>query len=178
MTSKRATMIRSIAALAVVSALAIGSTVLPASAGGAPYLTKKAYRQNEGIFTTWNDAAQQTPGLGPMVAGPIAQSQLATVESLNVPAGKYAIFAKAWVQQHVGAPQHVHCGLFAGGDFDHSRTQSGQFDASLSLEVTHTFSDPGAITLECADDGASGDSDAHVQWVKIIAIRANKLVRS
>jgi hypothetical protein len=71
----------------------------------------------------------------------------------------------------------VHCALIAGGDADHSRTQTGEFDASLALEVTHTFGSPGSATLECAND-ASGRAtlgETTLQHTKIIAIRAPSL---
>ncbi|MGH2710432.1 MAG: hypothetical protein ACRDH9_04400 [Actinomycetota bacterium] len=177
MSKKGSTPIRGLVVLALVAITAIASSVMPTSAASKSlnkFLKKSAYNNGEGIYATFKDAEQQLPGVGGMPGAPIDFAQLATMATLNVPAGRYAIFAKGWVDSH-GAVQHVHCGLLAGGDFDHTRTQTGEFDASLALEVVHNFGSAGTITMECADDGAAGNNDTQIQWVKIIAIRAPAL---
>jgi hypothetical protein len=162
-----------VVALVVVGALA--SALMPATAVPSPYLKKNVYNKNEGIYASFKDAEQQLTGIGPMGGAALNPNQLDTVGTLNLPAGKYAIFAKGWVDSHGGSPQHVHCALVAGGDIDHTRTQTGEFDASVSLQVVHSFGSAGSVTLECADDGGAGNNDAQIQWVKITAIRANAL---
>jgi hypothetical protein len=177
--STKSTVSRCVAVLTLVLVGALASSVLPAGArGGARFLKKSVYRAGEGIFTVSSDAAQQPPAIGPMASGPIDLGQLDTMASLPLPAGHFAIFAKAWVQRLDDTPEHVHCALVAENSADHSRTQSGAFDASLSLELAHTFAEPGSATVECAGD-ASGRTDlaqTNVQYVRIIAIRAPSLV--
>ena len=162
-----------VVALVVVGALA--SALMPASAASSPFLKKNVYNKNEGIYSSFKDAEQQLSGIGAMGGAAIDPAQLGTVGTLNLPAGKYAIFAKGWVDSHGGSPQHVHCALVAGGDVDHTRTQTGDFDASLSLQVVHSFGSSGSATLECADDSGAGNNDTQIQWVKITAIRAPAL---
>ncbi|HEX9824893.1 MAG TPA: hypothetical protein VGB51_10960 [Actinomycetota bacterium] len=168
------TPIRGIIVLALVAVAAIASWVMPAGAAGGS-LSRRSYRSTEGIFATFKDAAQSTPGVGPMSIDALPVSDLGTMATLRLPAGRFAIFGKAWAEQHGGTIQHIECALVAGVDVDHTRTQTGEFDASLSLEVVHTFAEPGSATIECADDGAAGSEDAHVKWLKIIAIRAPSL---
>jgi hypothetical protein len=164
--------------LALVAITAIASSVMPASAGGGgKYLKKTTYRSSEGIFAVSTDAAQDPASIGPMGTGPVDLGQLGTMATLRLPAGHFAIFAKAWIQRQDDTPQHVHCALVAENRADHTRTQTGAFDASLSLELAHTFAEPGSATVECADDGSGRAELAQtkVQYVRIIAIRAPSL---
>ena len=173
---KRDSMVnRLLVVVALVVVGAIASAVMPASAAGSKFLKKSTYNKNEGIYASFKDAEQQLPGVGPMTGAALNTAQLDTVGTLNLPAGKYAIFAKGWVDSHGGSPQHVHCALVAGGDIDHARTQTGEFDATLSLQVVHSFGSSGNATLECADDSGGENNDTQIQWVKITAIRAPAL---
>jgi hypothetical protein len=175
--STRSSMSRALAVLALVVIGALASSTLPASAGGGKDLKKSVYRNSEGIFAVSSDAAQNPPGIGPMSSGPVGIGQLDTMATLRLPAGHFAIFAKAWVQKQGAEAQHVHCALVAESAADHARTQTGEFDASLSLELAHTFGEPNSVTVECADDGSGRvqAEDASVQYVRIIAIRAPSL---
>jgi hypothetical protein len=164
--------------LALVAITAIASSVMPASAGrGQKYLKKSVYGNGEGIFAASHESAQDPKSIGPMGSGPIDPSELDTIASLPLPAGHFAIFAKAWIQRQGTDVQHVHCALVAESQTDHARTQTGEFDASIALELAHTLSEPYTVTLECADDadGRATLEETKVQHARIIAIRAPSL---
>ena len=170
------TMRRGLLVLALVLLGALVSSVLPASAGSGRSLSRSAYRNGEGVFATSTEDAQVTPPIGPMQSGPVDVGELGPMATLQLPAGHFAIFAKAWVQRQGDVPEHVHCALIAENEADHARTQTGQFDASLSLELAHTLAEPGRVVLACANDadpeGRATLQETLVQHARIIAIRA------
>jgi hypothetical protein len=96
----------------------------------------------------------------------------------NVPAGQYAIFAKAIVTDLEppanllipGKTADGHCELGAGGDLDDGRVLIGGAFGSgpgdVYTQITHTFAGPGTITLTCDAGAVWRASDA-----TIIAIR-------
>lgn len=101
-----------------------------------------------------------------------------TVATLaNLPAGAYAITAKAELDiaatDGLPAPR-VLCQVNAGGDFDDSVAQGEEanglaMSVTLPVEVTHTFSGTGTVTLSCNKNGSPHQVD--VNWAKLIAIR-------
>ncbi|MGZ4304960.1 MAG: hypothetical protein ACXVSL_08825, partial [Solirubrobacteraceae bacterium] len=101
-----------------------------------------------------------------------------TVATLsNLPAGAYAITAKAELDiaatDGLPAPR-ILCQVNAAGDFDDAVAQGEEagglaMSATLPVEVTHTFSGTGTVTLSCNKNGSPHQVD--VNWAKIIAIR-------
>jgi hypothetical protein len=175
---KGSSMARCLFVLSLISVIAISSSTLPVSAAkGQKFLKKSAYSKGEGIFATQSNGPLTTPSVGAMGSGPIELGQLQTMATLNVPAGRYAIFAKTWVQRQDSDAEHVHCALVAEGVADHARTQTGEFDSSLALELAHSFDSAGNVTLECANDasGRATLAETILQHTKIIAIRAPSL---
>jgi hypothetical protein len=102
----------------------------------------------------------------------------ATIATLSVPlAGKYVINAK--LQAHnisSSASSSDLCTLNAGADFD---TLGFDVDGAaiddqeaVALQVVHTFTSPGAVTLRCTDNG-SGTVKA--RFTKITAVQVDAL---
>jgi hypothetical protein len=98
----------------------------------------------------------------------------------NVPAGVYAIFAKTIVTDldppqppllTVGKTADAQCVLSAGGDVDTGRVMIGGGFGSgpgdVSAQITHTFSGPGTITLECNAGSTWRASDSTVVAIKL-----------
>jgi hypothetical protein len=78
------------------------------------------------------------------------------VGHLDLPAGKYAIFAKAWLEnQSAATATTASCTLMAGTDSDIvtlklETTGTNAFRGTVALEVTHEFTSAGAAQLLCA----------------------------
>jgi len=80
------------------------------------------------------------------------------VASLDLPAGKYVLSAKAWV--HNPQPRVTHkCVLAAGNDQDEQMLQTGVYDnavltdnleGEMTLMTAHEFASPGTVTLTCS----------------------------
>lgn len=166
---------RGAALLAVLGVVVAG--LLASSVGAAtPFLKKRTYNKNEGIFASFKDGPTDIASVGPFPAPP-AVPPLTTIASLSVPKGKYAINAKLYVEASTSF-NDIHCRLVAGTDFDQTLIVSNddaEFTA-MSLQVVHNFTAPGAVTLGCADDAAAGDMDDQARFIKITAIRARSVV--
>jgi hypothetical protein len=106
-------------------------------------------------------------------------NQLVTVAQLNVPAGKYAIFAKLFMgPPFSGLNEAVRCELIAGVDFD--RTQVNHDAeiafAALSLEVVHEFPTAGSVSLNCGQLFTPGATS--LGFVKITAVGVASLTNT
>lgn len=96
-----------------------------------------------------------------------------TVGTLNVPAGSYAISAKAVLSRWgtgTSSPD-VDCKLTAVGNFDYSHGQINDTAgwSTLTNELAITTSTPTTIRLGCGDWNAT--DDAAISFVKIVATR-------
>lgn len=116
-------------------------------------------------------------------------TNLATIGSLKLPAGKYAIFAKLFVTQASGDGTKVSANqltarLEAGGDFDTSVTLIGiamnhpEFASnaeSIALMVVHEFGAEGGNAVVKLDK--KPNNTPHLSWsfLKITAIRVDAL---
>jgi hypothetical protein len=94
-----------------------------------------------------------------------------TVATMSLPAGSWAIFAKADLS--VGADVQMHCKLIAGNSSDQTDPQMrfATFDQGIALNVTHRFGRPGSVKLTCDSSGVS----VAVINIKITAVKAGKL---
>jgi hypothetical protein len=103
---------------------------------------------------------------------------LATIATLNVPlAGKYVIIAKLdALNGSSSASTGDVCTLNAGADFDtlHFDVDGPAADdqEAVALQVVHTFTSPGAVTLRCTDNGAG---TVKAEFIKITAIQVDVL---
>jgi len=104
-----------------------------------------------------------------------------TVATLaNLPAGAYAIFAKANITRLAGGiPGVGGCTLTAEGDSDGANTtlQNGlSIGSTVSTELTHTFAAAGTVSLSCTANGGTS------QWLasqnKIIALKVGSETRT
>ncbi len=103
-------------------------------------------------------------------------SGAATVATLTVPAGRWAIFAKADASTAGGGPVQLHCTLSAGTRVDHTDPEleaggTAAFDENIALNVAHRFSRRGNVSLACNSSGITVD----VRSIKITAIKARRL---
>ena len=80
------------------------------------------------------------------------------VASLDLPAGKYVLSAKAWVHNPQAFVEHK-CVLAAGNDTDEQMLQTGIYDnaylndnleGEMTLMTAHEFASPGTVTLTCS----------------------------
>jgi hypothetical protein len=110
----------------------------------------------------------------------------ATIGSLPLPAGKFLITAKLEVfpasVSDTDAFWDVECFLVAQGDSDHAAEADDTSDFHFSREgtmtmmVTHEFTDPGSAHVDCFDSGdRSGPSDADFASLVITAIGAGDI---
>jgi hypothetical protein len=103
----------------------------------------------------------------------------------NVPAGVYAIFAKAVISDLAansnllvpGSPSDARCELSAGGDIDDGATLIGTAygagPGDVYMQITHTFAGPGTISIDCF----SSQSTWRASDSTIIAVRLGNASR-
>jgi hypothetical protein len=106
----------------------------------------------------------------------VTGSGLHTVATMHVPAGSWAIFAKAWVLNLSSSYVEPDCRLVAGGASDSSRPliePNGQSAsaATLAFNVIHKFTSAGTAKVECNAFG----TDIQINMIKVTAIKAGKL---
>jgi hypothetical protein len=128
---------------------------------------KNAADLESSAFATYHDAGVTLNGSG-------------TVLELDLAAGSYVIFAKAWFRDLSGVDIPIHCKIQAGSDFDESQTvvpytPSGSVsnDGAMSLMVVHKFTSAGTAVLTC--DDPSFNSTFTVYDSKITAIEVDNL---
>jgi hypothetical protein len=119
-------------------------------------------------FATFHDAA-------------VDVTNTATVLTLNLSAGSYAINAKTWTETNTGqGPTLGSCALSAGSDSDVTRFRLEQGFASptrladtmgVPLQVVHTFADAGSVTLTCNGFGAGMTaSNSKITAIKVATL--------
>jgi len=110
--------------------------------------------------------------------GPVSVtgSGLKTIATMHVPAGRWAIFGKAWLLNLDDVDLAPDCRLVAGTSSDSARGGLGHNHndvntMNVSLNVIHTFRTAGTVTMKC------NVFNVHVQAnsIKITAIKAGKL---
>jgi len=96
-----------------------------------------------------------------------AGSDFTTIATLNVPAGPYAIFAKTDLSsdQLDGSRCLLHAG---GADIAARGLRSNGTAEAQSLQLGHTFTAPGVVTLSCkTSDGSWSATDTKILAVKV-----------
>ncbi len=121
-------------------------------------------------------------GPGDVPSVPSAADPGATIGTLALGRGNYAIFAKLYVEDRatLDPPQvEVTCRLEGGGDFDESSTMlfpGGVRDrAAISLQVAHAFPSPGSAVVKCRDDLPPPNANTFFYFLKITAIRLERV---
>jgi len=97
--------------------------------------------------------------------------QPATIASLQLPAGNYALGAKEQVDTFSNA-DIIDCDLVAGTDKDSSFVQGGAGHQSqiVTNSLVHTFTTPGTATLTCNTFGIGSISQVRVTAVTVGSI--------
>lgn len=96
-----------------------------------------------------------------------------TVATLSgLPAGAYAISAKAVIRRLTGTPGTGGCNIAAESDLDFSSAvlPPATPGSVVTDELTHTFSGPGTVTLSCT---ATGGTTWYARNVQILAIKVD-----
>jgi hypothetical protein len=105
-------------------------------------------------------------------------SSLGNLVTLKIPAaGSYVINAKlVALNNSTIASVNDRCRLTAGGNFDEVRFDLAGNDNddtdAVALQVVHSFSAPGSVTLSCTD---LGKGDVIAQLTKITAVEVGEL---
>jgi hypothetical protein len=110
--------------------------------------------------------------------GPIGPSNAYEVYRDSGPSNKAELDVAA--TDGLPAPR-ILCQVNAAGDFDDAVAQGEEvgglaMSVTLPVEVTHTFSGTGTVTLSCNKNGSPHQVD--VNWAKIIAIRLGSEVHT
>ena len=119
-------------------------------------------------------------GPGDVPSVPAITQVEATIGTLAVPAGNYAISAKLYLEDVVGPPDpdtdvEVICRLEAGADFDQSRTTlfvapGFPWRATVTLQLVHAFPSAGSAVVKCIDDVPAPYTNTTYNYLKITAI--------
>jgi hypothetical protein len=112
-------------------------------------------------------------------------SPVTTLSSLSVPAGTYAVSAKAWVVSFAGAGNSaVVCQLvLPSGDFDSQEVdlQDGSVgtqavrNGSMALQSVGTWAATGPVKLNCVNNGGG---NTEIKMVKITAVKLTSLTNT
>ncbi len=143
-------------------------------------------------LTTWKENLMATNAISAFKDGPgDVPTNLSTIGSLSLPAGRYVIFAKLYLAQGSADPKKVQSNqvtarLEAGDDFDVSVTtvpiasdnpfRSGT--EAVSLNVVHQFDSGGGAASVKLDK--KPDNTPHLEWkfLKITAIQVDTLINN
>ena len=103
--------------------------------------------------------------------------QDAKVLTLTIPTkGHYVSNAKTWLNNTSALNVLYRCRLYAGSDFDQSRTLmepsgGGAYSESLALQVVHTFTSPSTAYVSCHSFGATATAnDTKITAIKVASL--------
>jgi hypothetical protein len=139
------------------------------------FYTKKKSDARYVLKTDSTTVAGFKNGPGDVPSVPSVTDAAATIGTLAVPAGNYAIFAKLSVEDILGADPDpdstVTCRLEAGADSDESTTELlVPWRATISLQVVHSFTAAGSVVVKCRDDLPAPNANTTFRFLKISAI--------
>ena len=155
-----------------VTDITLGQGLTGTRDGGAIQLAVSPSLLEKGrVFAGFNDGPVPLP----------RESGQTNIATLNLPAGHFAIFAKLTVVNYglnddSNASDRAVCQLNALPDFDHAETvveEAGfifSVATGLTMQLVHTFSSPGSVTLSCYEDDSI--LDLSFTDLKITAIEA------
>jgi hypothetical protein len=106
-----------------------------------------------------------------------------TEATLNLPAGKWAVFAKATITNVAGAGATIaHCQLVASsGDFDDTvlalddHNVGTAYSGALALNVNINLAASGTAKLQCRNEGGG---NTNIAFIKMSAIQAANLTNT
>lgn len=102
-----------------------------------------------------------------------------TLRTLNLPAGRYAIFAKGMINNNDAEIESFSCQITAGASSDSTQTltidsQAGDDREMVNLNVLHDFAAAGPATFSCSSTAAS----ANVGNPRLTAIKVGAVTNS
>jgi hypothetical protein len=138
------------------------------------FYTKK---QSNARFVLKTDSAAVSGfknGPGDVPSVPSATQAEATIATLSLPAGNYAILAKLFVEDttNVDFEYVVTCRLEAGADSDESMTHVffAPWRAAISLQIVHAFPSAGSAVVKCRDELPAPNTGTVYRSLKVTAI--------
>jgi hypothetical protein len=138
------------------------------------FYTKKQSNSRFVLKTDSTAVAGFKNGPGDVPSVPAVTDAAATIATLALPAGNYAIFAKLFVEDTANTTNEyvVTCRLEAGTDVDESMTHVffAPWRAALSLQVVHSFSSAGSAVVKCRDELPAPNTGTIYRQLKITAI--------
>jgi hypothetical protein len=148
------------------------------------FYTKKQSNSRFVLKTDSASVAGFKNGPGDVPSVPSVTDAAATIATLAVPAGSYAVSAKLYVEDLVSPDPdndvEVTCRLEAGADFDQTRTTvfvapGFPWRATMALQLVHTFPSAGSVVLKCNDDVPAPYTGTTYNFVKITAIEQGSI---
>jgi hypothetical protein len=119
-------------------------------------------------------------GPGDVPSVPTVTQAEATIGTLALPAGNFAISAKLYLEDVEGPPDdtdvEVTCRLEAGADFDQSMATlfaggaGFPWRSPISLQLAHAFPSPGNAVVKCRDDVPAPYTLTTFNFLRITAI--------
>jgi hypothetical protein len=193
-TIRRASAFASAAAFAMLTlagtgayALASGSATIHECASkrsGALRLSATCLGDERAV--SWN--IQGPPGpTGPSSAQSLSASFVhltgkTTIAAMDVAPGAYAIQAKTVVADDAAESAFVFCDLDVNNpsDEDTSATMVGTGSArqTVTLELTHTFTSPGTVTVTCQPTSPPATTNVGTELTKIVAVKVGRETHS
>jgi len=144
------------------------------------FYTKKQSNARFVLKTDSTALAGFKNGPGDVPSVPAVTDAAATIATLSLPAGNFAIFAKLYVEDPTAGPVDpditVVCRLEAGTDIDENSTELlPPWRAALSLQVVHAFSSAGSAVVKCRDDQPAPNTTTVYRQLKITAIEQGSI---
>lgn len=144
------------------------------------FYTKKQSNARFVLKTDSTALAGFKNGPGDVPSVPAVTDAAATIGTLALPAGSFAIFAKLYIEDPTAGPVDpditVVCRLEAGTDFDESSSELlPPWRAALSLQVVHVFSAAGSAVVKCRDDQPAPNTTTVYRSLKITAIEQSSV---
>ncbi len=131
---------------------------------GAPFAATQsgaAVKPRPWVFHGYKDGPV---GVSPTTLGEIAR--------LNLPAGKYTVTAKVWLQNTTSADRGSWCRLVSANSMDESAAQILKGDVTIPLSLSDTLTTASSVRLLCASFGGGGLT---ANWVKITALKVGTI---
>lgn len=144
------------------------------------FFTKKQANTRFVLKTDSRTISGSKDGPGDIPSVPSVTQAEATIGTLPVPRGKYAIFAKLVIDAvGTAGPNEsaVTCRLEAGSDVDQSMAQmlATPWQAEINLQVVHAFPSAGNVVVKCRDDLPATDTGQAYRFLKIMAMEQGSI---
>ncbi|WP_020572552.1 hypothetical protein [Parafrankia discariae] len=103
-------------------------------------------------------------------AGPQSVNGSVTVAAVTLPAGRYELLAKAWVDNSLGSESFIQCGFVDGiAGNDNTRASAGSAYVTMIASGASEFAEETEVEYVCASDAAV---DVHRALLKATTVSA------